>query len=388
MTQDEIAEFRSSVRRFLQDVLPEDMKERARTERHLSRDDMAFMQRMLFKQGWAAPSWPKEFGGTGWTPLQQYIFAEEMVYADAPMLSPFGIPMIGPVIYTFGNEAQKKKYLPGILSGDVAWCQGFSEPGSGSDLASLQLRATDGGDHYVLNGQKIWTSMAHFSDMMFCLARTSGEGPKQQGITFLLIDMSTPGLTVKPIISIDHGHSLNEVFFSDVMVPKENRIGEEGKGWTYAKFLLEHERVSIAEIPQSKKRIARLWAWIRGGMVPSELATTYSLRIAQFETQLMALEELNLQMLTGSDSRVPGLPSILKVRGSEVVQGLNDLTIEMLGSDALPFLGHESLTVETEFLTQDARGRMEQLLYQRAATIYGGTSEVQRNILSRLMLRD
>lgn len=388
MTQDEIAEFRSSVRRFLQDVLPEDMKERARTERHLSRDDMAFMQRMLFKQGWAAPSWPKEFGGTGWTPLQQYIFAEEMVYADAPMLSPFGIPMIGPVIYTFGNEAQKKKYLPRILSGDVAWCQGFSEPGSGSDLASLQLRATDGGDHYVLNGQKIWTSMAHFSDMMFCLVRTLAEGPKQQGITFLLIDMSTPGLTVIPIISIDHGHSLNEVFFSDVMVPKENRIGEEGRGWTYAKFLLEHERVSIAEIPQSKKRIARLWAWIRDGMVPSELATTYSLRIAQFETQLMALEELNLQMLTGSDSRVPGLPSILKVRGSEVVQGLNDLTIEMLGSDALPFLGHESLTVETEFLTQDARGRMEQLLYQRAATIYGGTSEVQRNILSRLMLRD
>ena len=252
--------FQAEVRDFVRNALPPEVAERNRRLVHLPKQDYITWHRLLHKRGWGAPNWPKEHGGPGWTPVQRHIFDEECAAADAPALLPFGISMVGPVIYTFGTPEQKAYYLPRILSMEDWWCQGYSEPGSGSDLASLRTRAEADGDDYIVNGHKIWTTLAHFADMMFCLVRTDPQAKPQEGISFLLIDMKTPGITVRPIISIDEGHGVNEVFLDNVRVPKANRIGQEGKGWTYAKFLLGNERTTIAEVATSKQRLRRLKA--------------------------------------------------------------------------------------------------------------------------------
>ncbi|MCK1394460.1 acyl-CoA dehydrogenase family protein [Bradyrhizobium sp. 1] len=386
LSKPELLEFRAEVRGFLSENLPAELSDRASCHAHLSREDIVAWHKILYRRGWSAPSWPKEFGGPGWSGAQRYIFEEECAAADAPVLSPFGITMVGPVIYTFGTPAQKQAFLPKIVSMDHVWCQGFSEPGSGSDLASLSTRAVSDGDDYVVNGTKIWTSEAHYSDWIFCLVRTDQGAKPQSGITFLLIDLRTPGISVRPIISIDGGHSLNQVFFEDVRVPKGNRIGEENRGWTYAKFLLSYERILTADAARSKRRLARLKE------IASSFATGWLLteapcvakRIAALEIEVMALESLTIDTLL-KDERGEALavePSILKLRGSEVLQRILELTCDVLGPDALAY-EHRVLPKGNAAFPTYAAGRVEEYLYRRAATIYGGSSEVQHNIIAK-----
>ncbi len=253
-TEDELA-FRDEVRTFFREALPPSIRENIVAGHHTSKEELVTWTRILHDKGWAVPHWPVEHGGTGWSPIKQYIYLEEMSQTPAPAPLAFGVNMVGPVIYTFGNEAQKSRFLPRIASLEDWWCQGFSEPGSGSDLASLKTRAVRDGDEYVVNGQKTWTTLAQYADWIFCLVRTDPDARKQSGISFLLIDMKSPGITVRPIQTIDGGVEVNEVFFDDVRVPIENLVGEENKGWNYAKFLLGNERVNIARVGVSKERI-------------------------------------------------------------------------------------------------------------------------------------
>lgn len=318
--------FQAEVRQFFEENLPKPVREIVRrTPSYVSKEDMMAWHKALYNKGWIAPAWPVEYGGTGWTPTQKHIFSEEYGAYDAPRLSAFGVTMVGPVIYTFGTQAQKDQYLPKILNGEELWCQGYSEPGAGSDLASLQTRAVQDGDEYVVNGQKIWTSQAHKADRIFCLVRTDPDVKKQEGISFLLIDMKTKGLTVKPIISIDGGHYLNEVFFDDVRVPLANRIGEENKGWTYAKFLLGHERTGIAGVSKSKQKVKKLKEIAgvernEGGALIDDHA--FKSRISKVEVSLSALEITNLRMmasLAGGGNPGPE-SSTLKISGTQIEQ--------------------------------------------------------------------
>ena len=255
---DELA-FRDEVRAWLRANLPAELREKGERYAHLSKDDLMRWHRILAKQGWVAPAWPKEWGGTGWNVVQRYIFEEELGYVGSPPLIPFGLTMCGPVLLRFGTEEQKKRFLPRIYNGDDFWCQGYSEPGSGSDLASLKTKAIREGDSYVVNGQKIWTTLGHYADWIFCLVRTDASaGKRQEGISFLLIDMKTPGITVRPLMLMDGAHEVNEVFFDDVKVPAQNLVFEEGKGWTVAKYLLGHERMNTGRIGGSKRELAKL----------------------------------------------------------------------------------------------------------------------------------
>ena len=251
-------DFRLEVREFIQNNLPKEISAKIADGKRISKEDIVTWQKILFKKGWGAPAWPKEYGGTGWSTVEQYIFEEESADACAPIQLPFGLKMVAPVMMAFANQAQKEKFLPRIISGEDWWCQGYSEPGSGSDLASLKTKAERVGDHYIVNGQKTWTTLGQYADWIFCLVRTNSEGRQQEGISFLLIDMKTPGITVRPIIMIDQEHEVNEVWFENVKVPVENLIGEENKGWTYAKYLLGHERTNIAQIGKSKRELKRL----------------------------------------------------------------------------------------------------------------------------------
>jgi alkylation response protein AidB-like acyl-CoA dehydrogenase len=316
-----------------------------------------------------------------------------MAEFDTPEILPFGTLMVGPVIYTFGTEAQKQRFLPKILTGEEWWCQGYSEPGSGSDLASLQTRAVRDGDHYIVNGTKTWNSLAHLADWTFCLVRTSSEGKPQEGISFLLIDMTTPGIDPTPIVSIDNAHHLNMTFYTDVRVPVENRIGEENKGWTYAKFLLGHERSGIADVGLSKQRLRRLKE-----IASSEYAggtsliedSDFSGKVAEAEINLTALEYLNLRFLAdeASGREIGAEASMLKIRGSEIRQQLTELTIEALGYYQIPF-EPEQLTDrwnEPSIGPEYAAAQMPQYLFSRAATIYGGSNEIQRNIIAKMVL--
>jgi alkylation response protein AidB-like acyl-CoA dehydrogenase len=390
---DEEQAFRAQIRAFLAAELPKDLAEKSKRGWHLAKDDVARWNGILHKQGWSAPAWPREYGGTGWTPVQRYIFDEECADAWAPHLSPFGLNMVGPVIYTFGSDDQKAAYLPAILSGETFWCQGYSEPGSGSDLASLKTRAVRDGDHYVVNGHKVWTTQAHWADMMFCLVRTDTEVKQQEGISFLLIDMHSPGIEVRPIITIDGGHSINEVFLDDVRVPAENLIGQEGKGWTYAKFLLGHERTLIAGVSSSKKRIAQLKK-----IAAAEQQNGVSLlddqsfrnRIAEAEVSLMALEMTSLRSLASeSAGRGPGPESsILKIRGSELQQTISSLLVEAVGYYAAPYEleRFEDGWNEAPLGPDYAQGSVAMHLYGRASTIYGGSNEIQRNVIAKMIL--
>ncbi|MDX1581417.1 MAG: acyl-CoA dehydrogenase family protein, partial [Alphaproteobacteria bacterium] len=329
----------------------------------------------------------------GWTPTQQYIFANEMAQAGAPEVNPFGLKMVGPVIYTYGSEEQKKEHLPGILASDVWWCQGYSEPGSGSDLASLKMKAVSDGDDYVVNGTKIWTTGAHLADWIFCLVRTDGSGKKQEGISFLLIDMSTPGVTVDPIITIDGSHSVNQVFFEDVRVPKKNLIGEENEGWTYAKFLLVNERNSIAAVGAKKRTLSRITSLagaIEANGKPAIENDSFKEKVSEAEIALRALEYSELRFLSGQKlDHAPGVEAnMLKVKATELQHVLSELFIEMAGYYGLPYDGFskDDRSNEPPVGPSEAYGAMQEHLYGRAATIYGGSNEIQRDVMAKALI--
>ena len=385
--------FREEVREFLATSLPADVKDRCDRGLHPTKEGQTRWQRILNDQGWMAPNWPVEYGGTGWTITQKYIASHEFGHAAAPIAMPFGVSMVGPVIYTFGNQEQKDKYLPRILNSDDWWCQGYSEPGSGSDLASLQTKAVRDGDHYVVNGQKIWTSYAQNADMIFCLVRTDSSVKQQEGISFLLIDMKTPGITVKPIIGLDLEHSLNEVFFEDVRVPVANRIGEENKGWTYAKFLLGNERTGIARVARSKRQVERLREIAGaercgGGTLLDD--PDFINKLTRIEVDLMALEYTELRYLSmiASGKQLSAEPSLLKIKGTEIQQRLTELLVESLGMYGAPYEAERSYEGRNEAPVGPdyAHGPMSEHLYLRASTIYGGSNEIQRNIVSKMVL--
>jgi alkylation response protein AidB-like acyl-CoA dehydrogenase len=381
--------FREDVRAFLRAELPADIREKVLSRRHLERADYVRWQKILCARGWGGSSWPVEFGGTGWNAVQQFIFEEEVALAGAPRTVPFGPKMVAPVLMKFGSPAQQSRFLPRILSMEDWWCQGYSEPQSGSDLASLKTQAKRSDDHYVVNGQKTWATLAQFADWIFCLVRTSTEGKPQAGISFLLIDMSTPGVTVRPIITLDGAHEVNEVWFDDVRVPAENLVGEENKGWTCAKFLLGHERTNLAAIGSSKRDLGLLKqvaAAERKGGRPLLEDPLFAARIAQVEIELMALEITNLRVLSAERARRDPGPqaSILKIKGSEIQQTISELALLAAGPNAL----------------MDTRGRRESSLpvgpdypvpsatyfNLRKTTIYGGTNEIQRNIVAQMIL--
>jgi alkylation response protein AidB-like acyl-CoA dehydrogenase len=390
-------DFRTEVRHFLDENLTQDLREAGRKTTGVFADYAAGMRwhRILARRGWSAPSWPREHGGTGWSATQRYIFARECIAADAPRIFAMGLRMVGPVIMKFGTPEQKEKYLPRIVSGDITFCQGYSEPGSGSDLASLKTRAERDGDDYVINGTKIWTTGAHVADHMFCLVRTSTEGKPQDGISFVLIDsMTTPGLTVSPILTLAGDHEVNQVFFDNVRTPVANRIGPENAGWTVAKYLLEFERGGEAYTPnlyarlEDVKRIAREEAADGSGRLIAERG--FVERLAEAEMDIQALEMIEMQVLSDlSRGRNPGaVSSSMKIRGSETLQKLDHLGVEALAWYAAPFepeareLGHNEPTVTPEW----GISAMPLYLNNRAATIYAGSNEVQRNIIAKAVL--
>jgi alkylation response protein AidB-like acyl-CoA dehydrogenase len=382
-------QFRQEVRRFLAENLPPEMARRNSTGFHGPRTDCREWTRILHGKGWSAPNWPVEHGGTGWTLDQQAIFDEECFGAGAPMLDIFGLSMVGPLIYTFGTDDLKGRILPRFLRGEISWAQGFSEPNSGSDLGSLQTRAVVEGDDYVINGRKIWTSSAHQSDHIFLLVRT-GEGTRN-GLTMLIVDMKAPGITVRPIVDIRKEHSLNEVFFDDVRTPVANRIGEEGKGWGYAKALLENERSFAAEIPRNRNGLARLRRIAsetkRAGR-PLIEDPLFAARIAELEVEFMALEFLTLRAMAGkADGAAFG--SLLKVRGSELTQRTTQLQIEALGDHgAYLYSEHAFLAGEPQPAPgpEHALGVWAEAMYRRASSIYGGANEIQRTLIAKQYL--
>ena len=388
-------DFQKEVNSFFNEKYPADIKEKQNKSIPLEKEDFIRWQKTLYKQGWAAPNWPVEFGGTGWTPVQKYIFANENAKANAPAIVPFGLGMVGPVIYTYGNEAQKKKFLPGILASDVWWCQGYSEPGSGSDLASLKMKAERVGNEYVLNGTKTWTTLGHMADWIFCLVRTSSDvARRQEGISFILVDMATEGVSVKPIITIEGDREVNEVHFENVKVPAENLIGEEGKGWTYGKVLLQHERTSIAGVARSQYRLSRLKEKIRNSDNTQPSLTgdnDFLKKIGQLEIELKALEFTELRTLAAvSVGKAPGPESsLLKIRGTEIQQKLDELFMEAAGYFSLPYVPQQyNLNSDPEEHVGFGADSVSSLIYfnNRKASIYGGSNEIQKNIIAKHVL--
>ncbi len=363
--------FRDEVRAWLSAHLPQDLKKKVESYQHLTKDELLRWHKILAKKGWVAPAWPKEWGGTGWNVVQRYIFEEELGYAGGPMLIPFGLAMCAPVLLAFGTEAQKKRFLPRIYQGEDFWCQGYSEPGSGSDLASLKTKAARVNDKYIVNGQKIWTTLAHYADWIFCLVRTDPSSEKrQEGISFLLIDMKTPGITVRPLILMDGAHEVNEVFFDDVEVPLENRVHDEGKGWTVAKYLLGYERMNTGRIGESKRQLARLKEFSSSKMNDMRFRD----RLSRLEVELMALEITNLRFLDRMrrTAQPPGADvSMLKIKGTEIQQGITELMMQAsdpAASDAM------SEAIARRYLSM------------RKTTIYAGSNEIQRNIIAKMTL--
>jgi len=379
--------FREEVRQFVNEKLPTCIRDKVMNGVHLTRDDHVLWQRTLHQRGWGGPGWPKEFGGPGWTPTEQYIFEEECAAGGAPRLISFGLKMIAPVLMAFGNPAQQQRYLPKILSAEEWWCQGYSEPGAGSDLASVKTRAqlvrSGEGDHYIVNGQKTWTTLGQYADWIFCLVRTDPEAKKQSGISFLLIDMKTPGVTVRPIITLDGAHEVNEVWLEEVRVPVENLIGEENKGWTYAKFLLGHERTNIAGIGIAKRELARLKRIAEAeGRLGEPL---FAARVAQVEIDLMALEITNLRVLASEtraerEKKAPGPEaSILKIKGTEIQQAISELMMQAVGAYALPF---KQSDVGPDYAANLGAGYCN----LRKLSIFGGSNEIQKNIISQMIM--
>ena len=392
-TPEEIV-FRNEVRAFFRAALPPEIRRKMVEGRHLGKQDIVRWQRILNDKGWAVPHWPVEWGGTGWSPTQQYIFQEEMQQAPAPQPLAFGVNMVGPVIIAFGNEAQKNYYLPRSRGIEDWWCQGFSEPGSGSDLASLKTSAKRVGDHYVVNGQKTWTTLAQHADMIFCLVRTDPAVKKQQGISFLLIDMKTAGVTVRPIVTMDGSAEINEVFFDEVRVPVANLVGEENKGWDYAKYLLGHERTGIARVGVSKERIRRLKELAAlepaggGGRMIDNMR--FREKITAVEIELKALEMTQLRVVSaerrGRSKKPDPASSILKIKGSEIQQAISELLMDVVGPYALP--NQPDLDGSNEPpIGPDYAGPLAPTYFNwRKISIYGGSNEIQRNIISKAIL--
>lgn len=382
--------FRAEVRAFMGDDLSRETAAKVREGRTLSKRDMEGYHAALNARGWLAPSWPAAYGGAGWTPVQKHIFDEEAARASAPRLVPFGIAMLAPVLFKFGTQAQRDHYLPRILDGTDWWCQGYSEPGAGSDLAGLKTRAVRDGDHYVVNGQKTWTTLGQHADWIFCLVRTKAEGKPQEGISFLLIDMKTPGVEVRPIRLIEGGHEVNEVFLTDVRVPVGNLVGEENQGWTIAKYLLTHERNNIAGVGFSTQAFESLLAHARRPrrsgrrLIDDPL---FAARLARIAVDLEAMKITNLRLVVaGQSAGAPGVESsILKIKGVEVRQALNDLARRALGPAAAPFPS-EDLDGNAAIVPADQAGNAAEYFNNRKMSIYGGSNEIQKNILAKAML--
>src|ERR1700734_1848703 len=395
LTEDEIA-FRAEVRAFVRDTLPASIREKTVAGRRLSKDDYERWTRILAAKGWGAPHWPQEWGGPGWSPIQLSIFLDETQRGNAPELVAFGVSMVGPVIYTFGSKAQKQRFLPRIIDLSDWWCQGFSEPGAGSDLAGLRTKAERDGDSWVINGQKTWTTLAQHADWIFVLARTDASVKKQEGISFFLVDMKSPGITVRPIQTIDGGHEVNEVFLDDVRVPADAIVGEENKGWDYAKFLLANERNGIARVGVSKARLDRvreLAALPTYGDRPKMDDPLFRMKLAAVEVELKALEMTQMRVIsairTGEKPKPNPMSSVLKIKGSELQQATTELLMDVVGPYALPF---EPEREDGERWNEPPVGPdwaatiAPTYFNTRKVSIYGGSNEIQRSIIAKAIL--
>jgi len=380
--------FREQIHAWVAENLPKDISHKVHNSLQLTRDDMQRWARILGKKGWHGYAWPKQFGGPGWDAVHRHLFEEECALAGAPRIVPFGPVMVAPVIMAFGSPEQQRRHLPGIMSGDVWWSQGYSEPGSGSDLASLKCKAERRGDYYIVNGQKTWTTLGQYGEWIFCLVRTSSDGKPQTGISFLLIDMKSPGVSVRPIIMLDGGHEVNEVWFDNVEVPVDNLIGEENKGWTYAKYLLAHERTGIADVNRAKrelerlKRIAKVEGLYGDGRFRDE--------IAKLEVEVVALEMLVLRVLSAEKSGKASLEvaGLLKIRGSEIQQRYTELMMLAAGPFAVPFI-REAMEAgwQGDYVGAAHCAPLAGTYFNyRKTTIYGGSNEVQRNIVAQTVL--
>ena len=385
--------FRQEVRGWLEANLPKDIQDKVLNHRRLNREDFVRWHKALAGKGWSVPHWPVEWGGTGWSPIQKHIWDEECAQVVAPGVLPFGVSMVAPVIMKYGNEAQKRYFLPRIVDCTDWWCQGYSEPGSGSDLASVKTRAVREGDHYVVNGQKTWTTLGQHADMIFCLVRTDPDAKKQEGISFLLIDMKTPGITVRPIIMLDEEHEVNEVFFDNVKVPVDNLIGEENRGWTYAKYLLGHERTGIARVGNSKRELAflkRVALQHQKNGKPLLQDPVFGAKVAALEIELLALEITVLRVVSSENAgKGPGPEaSLLKIKGTQIQQMLTELMVEAVGPYAQPFDPSylEGDTPDAATGDNDAAPLAPYYFNYRKTSIYGGSNEIQRNIISQMIL--
>lgn len=389
---DEERAFRDDVRAFLRDDLPTAFSDKVRKGQELSKADMERWHAILNARGWLAPNWPKEFGGAEWNAVQRHIFEEEAAAARAPRIVPFGLSMLAPVLQKFGSKAQQAHWLPRILDGSDWWCQGYSEPGAGSDLASLKTKAVRDGDHYVVNGQKTWTTLGQHANMIFCLVRTDATVKQQEGISFLLIDMETPGIEVRPIVLLDGGAEVNEVWFTDVKVPVESLVGEENKGWTYAKYLLSHERTNIAGVGFSQagltsvKRLAR--AENHNGK-PLIENPHFAARVAQVEIDLRAMATTNLRIISkAAAGSAPGVEaSMLKVKGTIIRQEINDLARRAVGPYAMPFASEAVEGANDMIPDPHAAGPVAaQYFNNRKLSIFGGSNEIQRSIIAKVTM--
>ncbi len=389
--------FREEVRTFLRDKLPTRLSEKVKHDRTLTRDDMVEWHAILNARGWLANHWPVEHGGPGWSVVQRAIFEDEAARAHAPRVVPFGVSMLAPVLIKYGSEEQKREILPRILDGSDWWCQGYSEPGAGSDLASLKTSAVrahdEGGDHYIVNGQKTWTTLGQFADWIFCLVRTDPTAKAQEGISFLLIDMKTPGIEVRPIVLLDGDAEVNEIFFTDVRVPVANLVGEENKGWTYAKYLLTYERTNIAGVGTSAAAFDRLKAvagTITRGGKPLADDPLFAARMARVEIDLANMTTTNLRVVAAAaGGGAPGAESsMLKIKGTEIRQAITALTRRAYGPYAQPFVpealeeGYNGEPIGPE----DAGAAAPTYFNMRKLSIFGGSNEVQRNIISKMIV--
>jgi alkylation response protein AidB-like acyl-CoA dehydrogenase len=389
-----IDSFRAEVRTFVHDRLPSDIAAKVAMGRELDKNDYVRWQKLLAERGWLVGEWPKTWGGQGWEPERQLAFLQEVGRAGAPMVIPYGVKMVGPVIQTFGTEEQKRRHIPGILSSDVWWCQGYSEPGAGSDLASLKTSAVREGDFYRVNGSKLWTTQAHWADWMHCLVRTEASGKPQQGISFLLIDMKTPGITIRPILTLDGQHHVNETFLDNVIVPAGNLVGAEGRGWDIAKFLLGNERISIAETGAKLRFLQTLQSMFERVLVseaePAFVKARLQAKLLHIETQLSTLVALETYMVKAwAEGRPVGTDgSILKIRGTEILQAMTELALDLEGPYAAvhdPADLHDGLQIPPT-AAKHASAMAHEYLYGRCWSIFGGANEVQRNIIAKSVL--
>ncbi|QIK40273.1 acyl-CoA dehydrogenase family protein [Pontivivens nitratireducens] len=380
--------FRAEVRAWLDENLSSRLADKVRTSKHLSKQDMEDWHAKLHARGWLANHWPEEYGGPGWGPVEKFIFEDECAMANAPRIVPFGVSMLGPVLLKYGSDEQKAHYLPRILDGTDWWCQGYSEPGAGSDLASLKTTAVKEGDHYIVNGQKTWTTLGQHADWIFCLVRTSKEGKPQEGISFLLIDMKTPGIEVRPIHLLDGDHEVNEVWFSDVKVPVENLVGPENQGWTLAKYLLTYERTGIAGVGFSTSALAELKAVI--GKTEKATDPLFAARVARVEIALENMKTTNMRVLaSAAGGAAPGAESsLLKIKGTEIRQEINALFMRAMGPQAQPFISEalEEGYNGPEIGPEGAAWAAKDYFNNRKLSIFGGSNEIQKNIVSKAML--